>query len=91
MCLLEPVSLSCYATRLFLPPTECEDSQTVVTADTSAENLCWLRAAYPDARIVGAGKSVILARLEQRLAMRSLSPLSKGSQGSIRSFPPDRL
>ena len=66
MCLLEPVSLSCYATRLFLPPTECEDSQTVVTADTSAENLCWLRAAYPDARIVGTGKSLILARLEQR-------------------------
>src|ERR1041384_2271534 len=66
MCLLEPVSLSCYATRLFLPPTEWESSQTVVTADTSAENLCWLRAAYPDARIVGAGKGVSLARLEQR-------------------------
>jgi cellulose synthase/poly-beta-1,6-N-acetylglucosamine synthase-like glycosyltransferase len=38
----------------------------IVTADTSEENLCWLRAAYPGARIVGSDKREILAQLEQR-------------------------
>jgi len=64
MCPPDPVGWSSCSARLFVPPAN--DARTVVTADTSEENLSWLRAAYPHARIAGANKREILAQLERR-------------------------
>jgi glycosyltransferase XagB len=65
-CPAESFGRSSCAARLFLPPTNEDGRQIVTTADTSAENICWLRAAYPDARIVGSDRRDVLTRLEQR-------------------------
>ncbi|MGZ5932013.1 MAG: hypothetical protein ACXWLW_07640, partial [Rhizomicrobium sp.] len=51
-------------TRLYLPATGNDGRHVVATADTSAENLSWLRAAYPGARIVGASKEELLTELD---------------------------
>ena len=51
-------------TRLYLPATGNDGRHVVATADTSAENLSWLRAAYPGARIVGASKKELLTELD---------------------------
>jgi cellulose synthase/poly-beta-1,6-N-acetylglucosamine synthase-like glycosyltransferase len=75
-----PTDFASCSSRLFVPP---DDSPIVATADTSDENLCWLRATYPCARIVGASKAQILARLEHRfgadLAFAAVDALAHSS------------
>jgi hypothetical protein len=66
ICPADQAGWSSYAARLFVPSSPGSRARTVETADTSEENLYWLRAAYPDARIIGANERQILAQLERR-------------------------
>ena len=52
--------------RRFLPLTGPEGIPLVVTADSSAENLCWLRAAYPAALISQIAPAPLRAEFGQR-------------------------
>ena len=55
--------------RLFLPPGGENAPPVIVTADTHAENLSWLRAAYPGVRFAGASREFVLSQLEKRFGL----------------------
>ena len=55
----------CFA-RLYLPSSDFAGRPVVATADTSAENLAWLRAAYPAVRLAGASRESLFDQFQLR-------------------------
>jgi len=58
-----------YLSRLYLPISAEDEHPVVSTSDTSPENLAWLRAAYPGARLAGIGRRELLNALEERFGV----------------------
>jgi cellulose synthase/poly-beta-1,6-N-acetylglucosamine synthase-like glycosyltransferase len=52
------------ARRLYLPLVDDDGRCSVTTADVGAENLAWLRATYPGARIAGNGRRQLFEQFE---------------------------
>jgi len=62
--------LSFYLKRLFLPLRREGGQLIAATADTSAENIAWLQAAYGPVRVVGVPKGALLAEIQRRFESR---------------------
>ena len=79
-----PEELDRYLTRQFLPWLGEDDRLLITTADASAENHAWLRAAYDDPQIV----TVSASELNNEIARRFRGQLCDGAvHGLLRRSP----
>jgi hypothetical protein len=62
--------LAHYLRRLFLPLRRAGGIMTVGVADTTAENIAWLRAAYGRVRFVEVPKAALIAEIDYRFHRR---------------------
>jgi cellulose synthase/poly-beta-1,6-N-acetylglucosamine synthase-like glycosyltransferase len=63
-------NLSSYLNRLFLPLRREGGQLIVALANTGAENIAWLRAAYGPLRTISVPKEALLAEIRRRFASR---------------------